>query len=406
MPRSSKERFDPGSAAKTAAGGFCLLLLVGIAGGLIVSVVRGVVLAATEPGWILEMLRRAGVGAACGAGLAVLGMFWQRTDTYERTVNLRTGETTPWRFVRSTFEGPFGEFLGFAIFGAILGFLTAVWRSDSGSASSSFQAMDLPRIGTVGDAPARAGCAIVEFRESREAFLDGERVDLDGLREGLGRHARVAPGGPVRGVSDRAVLIRMDRRMPWILAAATLHACAKAGIQRVFLAVRHEEEGSEGALAVWLPVDDGPGAAESPEEEPGGAGHHVIIAPAPGTVDPRAVFAAWRRVAGERGAGRMDLSADGRVPMQVVLQVCDAILRASPPAEVGFQFRPEPTHADFQLALRQSPPAGESWAAAIDGSLLALPDEGLPDLPRVARVERAFAGWTQRSGPGEPRQGR
>lgn len=94
---------------------------------LFISIIRAIYLCIFVEGSVEHLLRYAGGGAALGLGLAVLGMFMTQTDTYQRTVNLRTGETTPWKLVSSVVDGPFGEFVGLTAMGAIIGLLIGIW---------------------------------------------------------------------------------------------------------------------------------------------------------------------------------------------------------------------------------------------------------------------------------------
>ena len=146
----------------------CLgLPMAAIIATLVVAVQRGL----ADPAWMPRMWMFVGGGAAIGVGLAVLNMFWMRTDTYQRTINIRTGEATPWKLVRSVVDGPFGGFIGFAVLGASMGLLAVVWtgrdreslrgvaaqRYDErrcmveGDMSRCYEAANAYRLGILGD---------------------------------------------------------------------------------------------------------------------------------------------------------------------------------------------------------------------------------------------------------------
>ena len=72
------------------------------------------------------LARHVGGGAAVGLAVAALNLFWRHEELYERRVDLLTGERTPWRLVRTTVTGPYGQFVGAMLVGALVGLVVAV----------------------------------------------------------------------------------------------------------------------------------------------------------------------------------------------------------------------------------------------------------------------------------------
>ena len=116
-------------------------------------------------------------------------------------------------------------------------------------ASAPAEELSLPRVGTIGDAPPVAYTIVVNVERDGTMRIDKREVTLPILRLflQLGTEKR---GGRLVRVNPMSVLLRIDKRVPWIATKWILTACAQGQIAQVFYAVLPESGDKEGAMAM------------------------------------------------------------------------------------------------------------------------------------------------------------
>jgi biopolymer transport protein ExbD len=127
-------------------------------------------------------------------------------------------------------------------------------ETESAATVESFGAVDVPRIGTVGDLPPAERTVEITVDADGALSVDRSATDLAGLTPALRERAG---GGAVGEPVDADALLVLDAELPWRVGQLCMQECAAAGFDRLFFAVRHLGDGEPGAFAAFLPRDRG-----------------------------------------------------------------------------------------------------------------------------------------------------
>jgi hypothetical protein len=246
--------------------------------------------------------------------------------------------------------------------------------------------------------------------------LDGATLTFDTLTTELKRRADSTPGEqiigtrPPRWISDAAVVLRLDGRLPWGAALDLYVASAMAGFRYATFAVRHEMDGAEGALAVFLPtMGDMDGDMFSVVDvERATRGVFAVVGPGDGSPDAAyATLAASRQT--ELVGMNVYLDLDPRLPTRRALAILDALLRAGVrwgrfvgPGDGHSEAAPEDERVckleGFATELSRPRVLESTYALvfAVDGKngITPLPARPAGPMPPVARVRGRAAGIT------------
>ena len=179
----------------------------------------------------------------------------------------------------------------------------------------------LAKVGTAGRIPSKLSRLTIQVSADGGLLVAGKARDVVGLE----RHLRVAEAAIIPNV-----YIRADRDLPWQATQWLMIACARAKRSRLFFAVNHEQDGKEGAFALFLPTDTPRGydRRKSPVRvvkiELDAKGAPTDPARLYGLL--HAAYAKLKRK--EREAVHIDIVAAPETATGDVLKVCDAIVRA------------------------------------------------------------------------------
>ncbi len=184
----------------------------------------------------------------------------------------------------------------------------------------------LPRVGTLGDAPANAVEVVVA--EDGAPYLGGARVEAERFEAAL----RATVGAPAAGTADveRDVIVRVAADAPWRAVARVRRACRAVGAWRVHVAVVGEGDGAEGAMALFLPVEDSRVVYPyDPMDEPPA----VPVELWPNDVDAPegVVFATFRGTVAAAPGAPVRVSSPDNVAVVKVLRTVDLAVRAGAP---------------------------------------------------------------------------
>lgn len=277
------------------------------------------------------------------------------------------------------------------------------------SSTETFDGIDLPRIGTVGDFPDPAHRVVVNVTADGTIVVEGTTRTFEELRAELKRRGAMTPGDAIPGttkrLSDASVVLRVDGSLPWGATQALEQTCADAMIWRVFFAVSHESEGGEGAVAAFLSKDAGSEGFADPSNDQ----RRVCVTAVAGYGTPDALFAALRALP-KAGTLKLliDLDADPSITTRAAVSLSDAAIRAGA-ASIEFAMpapRREgaaPIHFETLVRGRGElrPPfsvwiGDENWngnaGAPRQEVAPAMPP---PSMPSAARVRGAIVGVTE-----------
>ncbi|MFO0932046.1 MAG: hypothetical protein U1E39_04990 [Planctomycetota bacterium] len=233
----------------------------------------------------------------------------------------------------------------------------------------------LPRVGTLGDAPADA--VEVVIADDGTPYLGGARVEAERFEAAL----RAAVGAPAAGTADveRNVIVRVAAEAPWVAVERVRAACRAVGAWRLHVAVVGEGDGAEGAMALFLPAQEHRVVVRGkPEDEPPPL--PVALVPADVDAPDGAVFAALRDAIAAAPEAPVRVSASSPVAVRKVLRTVDLAVRAGAPRVLlaaGSTSSTDPVVTTIAVGLPTR------W---VDGSLVA------GAFPAVPRVERAAPG--------------
>jgi len=264
------------------------------------------------------------------------------------------------------------------------------------SSTEKLDGIDVPTIGTVGDFPDPAHRHVINvFADGRVVMVGTRPATYGELVDSVRRLAALSRGGPIAGtkirLSGESFVIRADTRSGWGHALTAVQACAEADADRVFFAVRHESDGRDGAIAVYLPPD------RPVEAPPGGVWPRLVLSTGARPATPAALasqVALEARSLVGRIAAKIEAPADASTGD--VLLWLDAALRSGAAFD-GFDPGPPASKLGDPIPapIRTAPNLGARWflrrgRAGID---LSTCDPG--SLPSVERVRGALAGTTR-----------
>jgi biopolymer transport protein ExbD len=184
----------------------------------------------------------------------------------------------------------------------------------------------LERIGTIGDYPATP--VVVNVDAEGTMTVGGQAMDLAALEKLLLLRANESrsdsPGNP----SDVAVVLRLDRTLPWGAAQWLMQTCAhpEVRIMRIHFAVLPEDGSEEGSLAAHLDPDAG--LIETPARL---RDRLKITARVHGTGEgssPGSMFEKAKAILAADPTLACEVNADRLVPTGYVLRVMDVLHRA------------------------------------------------------------------------------
>jgi hypothetical protein len=287
--------------------------------------------------------------------------------------------------------------LVFALVGVVL-MAERLPSADRLGAAETVEGIDVPVIGTVGDFPDPAHRHVVNVKADGTIALDRQILTFSALRDELQRRASLASEENPRTherTSREAFLLRIDGALPWGAAFHVYSAVAAVAAVDVLFVVRHEGDGREGALAMFLPT----GGVLS------GLGPPTIsVRTGGGKASPQALFAAGPFARdGDEG---LVLSIDPRLPTRTALELADALLRTGERV-----FRMDVTDkwdfagADYASELLRPPPPAPGYTVVVsgDGSDEHAIGPSSAPMHALSRVRGRLAGVTWGNDAGGPR---
>jgi len=182
-------------------------------------------------------------------------------------------------------------------------------------------APELERVGTVGKIPPKLATMTIEVRGDGTLVVDQKPRTFKALRGYLlAAELAVVPN----------VYIKADKNLPWQAVQWLMAACAQAKRDRLFFAVKHEGDGKQGAMALFLP---GRVTVVWQKERIEPHNFRVALRPDGRAGTPRELYATLRQLlAGlkpkQRQHAQIELAAAPATPLGAVLKTCDAIIRA------------------------------------------------------------------------------
>jgi biopolymer transport protein ExbD len=276
--------------------------------------------------------------------------------------------------------------------------------------SETADGIEVPVIGTVGDFPEPEHRHVVNVTADGRIVVDGNTLTFDELRGELKRRAAHSRGVALadgKRLSGESVVLRVDGDVGWGAASALLLACAEAEVNRVLFGVRHEPDGDEGAIAVFLPTEGGGEDFGDPSFDQ----RNVSISSNAGAGTPAALrdhFAALPE--SKTSKLIVELDADAALPTSTVLATLDAVLRsgaASATLAIGAPPKGDVAFAVLVRSHGKVTPSheivitDESWTDATNaarhehhGRHVLTPESPAPPMPPVARIRGALAGVT------------
>jgi hypothetical protein len=278
-----------------------------------------------------------------------------------------------------------------AALGAALSLLSACGKTEDPAASSGIPASGpaeravpaaaLPVLGTVGDLPPADRRLVVAMTEDGRFVSEAGEVDAAGLEALLRRKAREA-GGDVHGSTALRLVFRVPATAPWGSTVRLMKAAADPSVKawRLFFAARPEDDGPEGAMGAWLPLDlDG-------APPPPGRTTRVRVRAGDSAPDEGAVLGDLEEAVRRAGKGPVELSCSAGTRTGLVLRLADLAWQAGASGVVfegiraGATATPSPG-ARVRVEGRDVVPMGDPpppRRARVRGRLAGVPADGQP----------------------------
>ncbi len=238
------------------------------------------------------------------------------------------------------------------------------------SSKETLDGIDVPTIGTVGDFPDPAHRHVVNVTADGRIVIEGkafatygELVDELTRRGAATRGELIVGTNPAKYLSDASAVLRVDGAVPWGVAQWMFQACAESSVWRISFAVRHDVDGSDGAIGMPLQKDHG--GCGDPSD-------HVwrTIDVAPGIEDgsPSAVYAKLAESpALQQGKMGARLRIDRTCPTRIVIASIDAVVRVGASAvDVEFERRVPRRDETFAGAFGTFRAPGATWSFRLD----------------------------------------
>jgi len=242
-------------------------------------------------------------------------------------------------------------------------------------------AQELPKCGTLGDLPP-----------------ENRRIEVSVLTDGAIRVGEEEIGFPALRAKLRScepgtdVLLRIDRRGPWVAVQWVMIACAQADLARVFHAVRPEDSEEEGALALFLPKDRGRRAVPQRPHAFEKLRVHVVAREQPVFLDH--LHPVMSKLAGGDRKIVLDLKAARHTPYEICVRICDLALRAGIEHVQFYGTQVAPRDADLKKIVAMERSGGkrpEAFGIKLGARELEPSDEPV-DVPAGKRVRGGYAG--------------
>jgi hypothetical protein len=192
-------------------------------------------------------------------------------------------------------------------------------------------------------------------------------------------------GEPVYA-SNLAVVLRLDRSLPWMVVQWLLQDCVDPNrrIWRIHFAVLPEGEGEEGTLACRAPKDRG--LARDPTRIPDHVNVGMRLSDTEDGSDPALLFERMKALLAEDPTLLFRLYAAGDVPVGKVLEVVDVLYRSGV-TELTVVGEPARRGPDaIRNLVAGKPRAGTDVSIFLSGRAVVGDGNPAPSLPAVKRV--------------------
>jgi|SRR5215831_6757333 len=211
------------------------------------------------------------------------------------------------------------------------------------SSKETFDGIDVPTIGTVGDFPDPAHRTVVNVTRDGQIVIDGETIPSERLFDEMKRRGARTPGRIVQGthrrLSDESVVFRADGELPWGAACRLVQVCAEAWVWRLSFAARCESGGPDGCIGFPLPEDRPVEDTPTVRERARLVTYDVSVKPGDGG-SPADLFASIaRRPATKTGKRVVGVDVDPRLPLRVALEAIVAAHRVGG-VQLAIEFGP------------------------------------------------------------------
>jgi hypothetical protein len=266
------------------------------------------------------------------------------------------------------------------------------------SSSETLDGVDVPAIGTVGDFPDPAHRHVVNVTADGRIVVEGKDVSFENLVAAMSRWDALSDawfselGDPLSARADdrtvrlsgEHVVFRLDGRLPMAATRRVLETCVdKARIFRIWLAVRHEGDGVEGAVGFPMLLAGG-GMDMGGSVRVGLPTVKATAARDAADGSPQRLFEVLRAV-GKVKAGKFDayLDVDRSLPTSTWLSLWDACVRAKPAGLYlwwSIDRQPEP----FAAAVARRVDAPAAYSITLFGMEVPADVDTSP-MPAVAR---------------------
>ena len=275
--------------------------------------------------------------------------------------------------------------------------------------SEMAEGIDVPVIGTVGDFPEPEHRHVVNVTAEGRIIVDGNVVSFEEVDERMTAWAKLSEvwysyeGNPIEkpipeksySLSGEHLLLRIDARLPWGAANELLYKAADRRLLRIWLVVRHEGDGEEGALGYPDTLDGlRRDSAASMMCIPDRPGYGVDVQPGAGEGSPALMCRTLQALPPSKwGNGKFDvrLQVHGSQPVGAVMQLWDAAMRSKASAVGIFTIGPR---APFKSAIG-APAAGGPYSIWLSSAPQAgrLAPGPMPPVPRTRGLQYTFAPW-------------
>jgi hypothetical protein len=214
--------------------------------------------------------------------------------------------------------------------------------------SETADGIEVPVIGTVGDFPEPERRHVVNVSADGRFTVEGKVISFDALDAQLEQWSRLsgvwyAPSGELvetpgandsQELSAEHLLLRLDRRLPWYAAWRLIDRVYGRRLFRIWIVVRHEDDGEEAALGFPTTID-GIRRLQAVRGWRTNLGapttYGVDVAPGDGGGSPDVVYRAIRALPRPKwrdGEFNVALRVHGALPVGTVLQLWDAVMRS------------------------------------------------------------------------------